>query len=327
MRVKPITDDKSILDLFGDRPASSCKQTPLYYAVKLLRALRVSELEYFRAYGNRPDRAHREVLIAELKATVVEALGNGSYATNPNVRPIETWLRTHNAISPPIQARLLTRAIENAYLLNFPDQLRRYYEDQVDPEDPTSFLVSPGDPVPVCDSIFGVDASPETNPGTNPRNLPRWRSPDRLSSIVLAPAWASRVDLRLNFSLRDDLRKLERSPLRVATIHPARDVRSDFTWDGHDDFFENVRPNSQEVIDRIYEGIEVAEGEKARLIVLPELCSSFDVQETISKKWGAGGGGSDLLIAGSHHMPVPEEHCSKWLRGNYPRDQRSTAVA
>jgi predicted amidohydrolase len=310
-----ISTDDDILWVLGKAPESVNRQSPLYYAVQLLRALRKSERAYYESFGQRPDRESRLEIIDQLQPTIELAFGNGSYVRSVVLDQIREWLSTNAGIPVLIKARLIARAIEEKYGIDFrTQQLQRYYLESVDPDDPTSHRVLPGDPIPVCESIFGVGVTAEARKigTTSPRSLPRWRAPDRLRHILLAPPWADRVDLRLNFGLAEDMREIDRSPIRVATVHPASDLESDFDWDTDEDALHvwNVRPKHSRVVDRLLLGMRAAATAGARVVVLPELCCTEADQNAIRETWASMVGPS-LLVAGSFHCE-PSDSAGSW---------------
>ena len=302
-----VGDDAELLALLDQIPESANRQSPLFYAVLLLQVLRNSELPYYQSFGQRPDRQSRLEIIEQLQPIVQATFGDGSYVTNLQLDPLREWLDANHNIPVLIKARLIARAIEEKYGTDFrTQQLRRYYRDSVDPADPFSHMVTAGDPIPVCESIFGVGVTAEGRRRigtTSPRNLPRWRSPDRLRHIVLAPPWADRIDLRLNFAFEEDMRALDHSPVRVATVHPASLLTRDFDWDKDDRHLWNVHPRRGEVVDRIHRGIRESAAMGARVIILPELCCAADHQADIHSTWESVEGPS-LLIAGSFHREL-----------------------
>jgi hypothetical protein len=135
---------------------------------------------------------------------------------------------------------------------------------------------------------------------------------------MLAPEWAELIDLRLNFSLYEDLRELDQGLLRVASVHPntvaIEGILDVFDWDplGADEFWR-VRPKTPQVVERIIKGIELAAEKSAQMIILPELCASEAEQAQILAAWkavqGNTGDGPSLMIAGSYHRTVePGNH-------------------
>ncbi|HTN99738.1 MAG TPA: hypothetical protein VL068_03585 [Microthrixaceae bacterium] len=319
--------------------------TPLYYATELLRELRLSKTSYRVALRHRPGRKWLDPKIRDISPHVRILFGNepnGRITPNHQSRlnSLSQWLDRNEDDEYPaiVLARVLARAIEEEYAATFWEQMRSYYNvaENTGPNVRTHALKE-GDPVPVCNTIyaartsgqheFGTDSTTQSRDdnsqgrrgdyGTNPRSLPRWREPDRLSRVLLAPAGIEAFQVSLDFSLDSDLELL---PLgRIATVHPTLDLQSDYCWhsDGHHLF--DVRPRNEtdtppgppvdDYLDRLKRSLEVSRKNQASLIVLPELSVTPEItsglttywQEMIEEAENAGGRVPVILVAGSYH--------------------------
>lgn len=305
-------------------------RSTLHQSVRILRLLRGRESLYRSSYVPQEQRrAVRETLTA----TVGTAYRSYDLARDePDYDQIRETLRaaagTGTRCPPIILARLFAECLERRFALQFWEQLRRYYGVN-EPTGPDVAVetapLTADDPVPVCLSIFAGQEKDKVDKGTSPRNLPRWRAPDRLASYVLAPPGVGAFRLVLNFDLFNELGPLHLQTPQVALVLPTehgdeyhyeRDLDSG-TLTGvrprrpEDPVPSGARPaavpDGQEYQGRLHDGIDIATEAKAVVVALPELSVPSDHLDPLVEHWrsrqpddpDAKAGG--FLVAGSYH--------------------------
>lgn len=322
--------------------------TPLRYAVRLLDVLRRQAPAYRAAERARPGRDWLTKLAAAAEPGVRALLGTSVPIPTPSderIEPLRAWVmeQQDENVAALLLAKAVARAIESVDwggdgqpMLTLWDQLHLYYGLQPQGTELRTRPLGPGDPVPVCSSVFGSNGSDRRGAyGTSPRNLPRWRSPERLGRIILAPASVTDFRLRLDLSLEEELNVLQSSCRRLATVHPTGSIK-DIAYQAFLDTgrFNDVRPRAalDEVAelafaDRVGAAVDDAVRAEARVVVVPELTQTEASTARLVQRWqqmqshrrtdGAGtpvDAGPVLLVAGSHHT------------GDRTKAQRNTAT-
>lgn len=312
--------------------------TPLYYATSLLRALRQFKPSYRVALRARPGRKWLDPMVDEAKPLVRTMFGNepnGRITPGHRARmqPLQQWLEASESDEYPaiVLTRVVARAIEDEYSDTFWEQMRSYYNVlENGPGDVRTRALRSGDPVPVCNTIYAGRASlPNGNDdpgrrgvyGTNPRNLPRWREPDRLSRVLLAPNGIESFQVSLDFSLDGDLELLPTG--KVATVHPTVDLEAEYCWSSDGRHLFDVRPRTNEddpqgptvdeYRDLLKRSLDVSHEQEATLVVLPELSVTADLAEWLADYWkeliataeAEGRSAPVVLVAGSYHHLRP----------------------
>lgn len=313
--------------------------TPLFYATRLLQVLRQERDSYRVATRHRPGRRWLEGPIERARGPVAEVFGRGPRIAGDHrerIGVLRDWLeQVAGDTHPPIVlARVLAKSIETASAATFWEQLQLYYGVRASDQDSSTRPLRSGDPVPVCNKVFAanafVDRSSDrrTVPSTNPRNLPRWREPDRLARVLLAPPGVEQFQVRLDFRFDTDLELLLEGD-RIATVHPTSSLE-EYAWrdDGHRfwDVHPRVAPHDDDAhldedayIERLKSSIDAAVDAGAGLIVLPELSVTQPQLQHVMTHWrrrrselAEAGAGTDqalpaLLVAGSYHAEIDDD--------------------
>jgi len=326
-----LTQVSALIRLLGSTPLDSDVErlhttrenlrTTLYLSVRILRALRTEAATYRRAYVPRDERMR---IRADLAPIVRAAFGDNATLTGHRLRlgDLEARLKHYASTSVPViaLARMVAECLDEEYADHFWEQILRYYNlhESNKEHGPVSVPLTMSDPVPVCASIFG-GTGPDR--GTNPRNLPKWRSPERIGHFVLAPPGVDQFQLRLNFELTKELGALQSSGRRIAVISPTEHL-TDFKWDTDENQtrYWNVRrrssrddpkgPSDTAYQRQLRNGVDIAVANNTRMIVLPELSLTEDHTKKLIEYWkrkqpkpkdGATKRQPSILVAGSRH--------------------------
>ena len=320
----PLSGDLDHLAVEPDR-----LRTPLYVLVLLLRELKHQASVYALQRVSRDERWTLRVILYPL----VEEVFSDSFLAaedmhRDSLEPLSTELLrlTSRGYKPLVLARVLADVIEAAAGDKIFDQLRYYYGLGIDGarerHGRTQYtpVLRPGDPVPVCDGIFGGHYPDSLDLGTHPRRLPRWRSIDRAGRILLAPAGVESLSVRLNFDMEHELDDLLAGSRRVATIHPTT-TAADYALvtDGsrltrmrpRSDTDEPSGPSDEAYTARLVSGLDIAVGEGVGLVVYPELSLTETQSETVHTHWFERAGEDigrwpELLVAGSSQRQLEE---------------------
>ena len=307
-------------------------QSTLYVSVRILRSLRDHAAAYRAAYVPRDERLRIQ---RELAPLVRAAYGDDAMLTGRRLAlgDLEDEIRRHASNSVPVMAlsRIVAECLDKEYGDHFWEQIRRYYNlhESTQGRPVKSQRLTIDDPVPVCASIFG-GTGPDR--GTNPRNLPRWRSPERIGHFVLAPAEVKQFEVHLNFELTKELNALQPAGQRVAVVSPS-DHSDDFAWDTdeHKTRYWNVHPRGKSDKPRghprarsaadyrslLQRGVDTAIANNTRLVVLPELSMTPKEAENLADYWQQQQPSQQdagerrvptILVAGSYHEPGESTH-------------------
>jgi hypothetical protein len=303
-------------------------RTPLYQSVRIVRRLRANEAAYRAAYVSKDVRERVRGVLgnAVRQAYRSDDLGRDE----PDYDLVLAVLRTEAGTGCPsiALARLYAQCLETVFYDRFWPQLEKYYG--VDKAGPDLRLetseLKPDDPVPVCMSIFARQDGDEVDKGTNPRNLPRWRAPDRLDRYVLAPPGVEVFRLVLNFGLFHDLGPLHLQTPNVAMVLPTEHA-DEYHYDPdpvRGTFWgvrprrpgdrvpakarpDHVVPDDDGYQERLRAGLDVAADNKAVVVAFPELSVAEHHLPATVEHWRskqprtADGSPLGVLVAGTRH--------------------------
>lgn len=312
------------------RPRSA---TPLERIVELLVVLRDHASEYRAESHDRPHQSLLDGLVETLVPAIREALGSAPdfFVSKPGVDAVESLVGTDQfqSLTPLMLARVVARAMEKGYEPDLDLMFRSYYEIDHAVGPTESRPLRPDDPVPICNTIFGraggdvsqgaagpSDVRRRGEYGTNPRNLPRWRDPDRLGRVLLAPPSVAKFQVVLEFGLSAELESLQRDATRIATVHPMSTIDDVDVAPEGDHYFAEVAPavgkgrpfrTRSQYRSFLKKAIVIAHREAAHIVVVPELAVTPDDQLALHEFWSKGMKSEAdvaplILVGGSAHI-------------------------